>query len=77
MAKSTQGAWGTVKLVSMPKKTRQGRSANTLLSATSRNKAKKKYRGQGKQTTGGAIPLFLLLNSKNILKLWKTPRKRC
>ena len=31
-----------------PKKTRQGRSARTLLSATSRNKAKKPYRGQGK-----------------------------
>ena len=31
-----------------PKKTRQGRSARTQLSATSRNKAKKKYRGQGK-----------------------------
>ena len=33
---------------STPKKTRQGKSQNTLLSATSRNKAKKKYRGQGK-----------------------------
>tara|TARA_S200002703_G_scaffold113414_1_gene98925 strand:+ start:287 stop:421 length:135 start_codon:yes stop_codon:yes gene_type:complete len=33
---------------SSPKKTRQGRSQNTLLAATSRNKAKKKYRGQGK-----------------------------
>jgi hypothetical protein len=33
---------------SRPKKTRQGRSVNTLLSATSRNKKKKKYRGQGK-----------------------------
>ena len=33
---------------SSPKKTRQGNSQNTLLSATSRNKAKKKYRGQGK-----------------------------
>ena len=33
---------------STPKKTRQGRSQYTLLSATSRNKAKKKYRGQGK-----------------------------
>ena len=32
---------------SRPKKTRQGRSALTKLSATSRNKAKKKYRGQG------------------------------
>ena len=31
-----------------PKKTRQGESKNTLYSATSRNKAKKKYRGQGK-----------------------------
>ena len=31
-----------------PKKTRQGSGKNTLLSATSRNKAKKKYRGQGR-----------------------------
>ena len=31
-----------------PKLTRQGRSKNTKLSATSRNKAKKRYRGQGK-----------------------------
>ena len=31
-----------------PKKTRQGNSQNTLFSATSRNKKKKKYRGQGK-----------------------------
>ena len=33
---------------SKPKKTRQGRSINTLISATSRNGKKKKYRGQGK-----------------------------
>ncbi len=33
---------------SRPKKTRQGQSVNTKLSATSRNKAKKKYRGQGR-----------------------------
>ena len=32
-----------------PKKTRQGRSQNTLLSASSRNNGKKKYRGQGKK----------------------------
>ena len=32
-----------------PKKTRQGSSQNTLLSASSRNNAKKKYRGQGKR----------------------------
>ena len=34
---------------SKPKKTRQGMSQHTLLSATSRNKAKKKYRGQGRR----------------------------
>jgi hypothetical protein len=32
-----------------PKKTRQGRSTNTLLSATSRNGNKKRYRGQGRR----------------------------
>ena len=32
-----------------PKKTRQGCSQNTLYVATSRNKAKKRYRGQGKR----------------------------
>ena len=31
-----------------PKKTRQGNSQNTKLSASSRNAAKKKYRGQGR-----------------------------
>ena len=31
-----------------PKRTRQGRSLHTNLSATSRNTAKKRYRGQGK-----------------------------
>jgi len=33
---------------SKPKKTRQGMSQHTKLSATSRNGARKKYRGQGK-----------------------------
>ena len=33
---------------SSPKKTRQGRSQYTKLSASSRNGARKKYRGQGK-----------------------------
>ena len=33
---------------SRPKKTRQGKSVNTILSSTSRNKRKKKYRGQGR-----------------------------
>tara|TARA_B100001109_G_C18461534_1_gene289165 strand:- start:75 stop:209 length:135 start_codon:yes stop_codon:yes gene_type:complete len=31
-----------------PKNTRQGKGKNTKLSATSRNGAKKRYRGQGK-----------------------------
>ena len=31
-----------------PKKTRQGRGQHTKYSATSRNKARKRYRGQGK-----------------------------
>ena len=31
-----------------PKKTRQGQSVNTKISATSRNRKKKKYRGQGR-----------------------------
>ena len=36
-----------VVIESKPKKTRQGRSQNTSLSATSRNGSKKRYRGQG------------------------------
>ena len=47
MAKMTKGVLGTEVIMSRPKKARQGRSALTKLAATSRNKAKKKYRGQG------------------------------
>ena len=39
---------GTQKIESKPKTTRQGSSKNTKYAATSRNAAKKKYRGQGK-----------------------------
>ena len=39
---------GTPTIESRPKKTRQGKSVNTKLSASSRNKKKKKYRGQGR-----------------------------
>ncbi len=47
--KTKTGAWGSTNLVeARPKKTRQGSSMNTKYSASSRNKAKKKYRGQGK-----------------------------
>ena len=34
--------------VAQPKKTRQGKSQNTKLSATARNGRRKRYRGQGK-----------------------------
>ena len=47
--KTKQGAWGSTQYVeSIPKKTRQGRGPNTKYAASSRNSAKKKYRGQGK-----------------------------
>ena len=38
---------GKVVIESTPKKTRQGRSQNTKLSATSKNSSRKRYRGQG------------------------------
>lgn len=39
---------GGQKIESRPKKTRQGSGQHTKLSATSSNKAKKRYRGQGR-----------------------------
>ena len=40
---------GNAEYIAPPaKKTRQGNSKNTKLAATSRNVAKKRYRGQGK-----------------------------
>jgi len=36
------------KIESKPKSTRQGLGKNTKYSASSRNRARKKYRGQGK-----------------------------
>ena len=48
-AKTKTGVWGSIELESTPKKTIQGRGKHTKYSATSRNKAKKRYRGQGKQ----------------------------
>ena len=48
MAKAKNGTWGTVELESQPKKTRQGLGKHTKYAATSRNKAKKIYRGQGR-----------------------------
>ena len=47
--KVKSGTWGSSEFVeTRPKKTRQGTSKHTKYSATSRNEAKKKYRGQGK-----------------------------
>ena len=47
--KTKSGSWGSVEVVeSVRKKTRQGRSARTILAATARNGANKKYRGQGR-----------------------------
>ena len=37
-----------MQIASVPKNTRQGDGHNTKYSATSRNSARKKYRGQGK-----------------------------
>jgi hypothetical protein len=37
-----------MKIESVPKNTRQGEGRNTKYAATSRNGARKKYRGQGK-----------------------------
>ena len=49
MAKMKKSQWlsdGNIETI--PKKTSQGRSKMTKYSASSRNHAKKKYRGQGK-----------------------------
>ena len=49
MAKAKQGIYGSLEIVpSKPKKTRQGRGEHSKYSATSRNKPRKQYRGQGR-----------------------------
>jgi hypothetical protein len=48
MAKAKVGLSGKKIIESKPKITRQGSSKNTKYSATSRNCAKKRYRGQGR-----------------------------
>lgn len=48
MARAKVGISGSPMIESTPKSTRQGMGKNTKYAATSRNKAKKKYRGQGK-----------------------------
>ena len=47
--KTKSGAWGSTEFVeATPKKSRQGRGKHSKYSATSRNSARKRYRGQGK-----------------------------
>ena len=48
MRKSLTSLKNSDKIESRPKNTLQGLGKNTKYSATSRNSAKKKYRGQGK-----------------------------
>tara|TARA_B100000035_G_scaffold163129_1_gene138923 strand:+ start:118 stop:264 length:147 start_codon:yes stop_codon:yes gene_type:complete len=48
MARSKIGLNGGTFIESNPKKTRQGSGKNTKYAASSRNSAKKRYRGQGR-----------------------------
>jgi hypothetical protein len=48
MAKAKVGLTKSNYIEGAPKKTRQGKSKNTHLGSSSRNGAKKRYRGQGK-----------------------------
>ena len=48
MAKSSGGISGGDFIQSPPKKTRQGTGKHTKYAATSRNSARKKYKGQGR-----------------------------
>ena len=48
MAKIGGGLLGGTYVESKPKKTRQGTGKHTKYAASSRNSAKKRYRGQGK-----------------------------
>ena len=48
MAKFKQSLTGSTYVEAVPKKTRQGRGKHSKNAASSRNKAPKRYRGQGK-----------------------------
>lgn len=48
MARAKVGLSGGTFIEGKPKTTRQGMGKNTKYAATSRNKAKKRYRGQGR-----------------------------
>ena len=48
MAKMKKSLSGSAFIDSIPKKTRQGSGQHTKYASTSRNNAKKRYRGQGR-----------------------------
>ena len=48
MAKMKSSLTGNLFVETMPKKTRQGNGKHSKYSATSRNSARKRFRGQGK-----------------------------
>ena len=48
MAKARVGLNGVETIEARPKKSRQGRGKHTKYAATSRNSAKKRYKGQGR-----------------------------
>ena len=48
MAKMKQSMMGSSFVETRPKKSRQGLGKHSKFSATSRNKARKRYRGQGR-----------------------------
>ena len=48
MAKIKRSLMGTSYVETIPKKTRQGNGKHSKHASTSRNNAKKRYRGQGK-----------------------------
>jgi len=48
MAKMKQSLLGDSYVEAIPKKSRQGRGKHSKYAATSRNSAKKRYRGQGR-----------------------------
>jgi len=48
MARAKSGLSGGTHIETKPKKTRQGCGQHTKYASTSRNNAKKRYRGQGK-----------------------------
>ena len=58
MARAKIGLSGGTFIETKPKKTRQGSGKNTKYAASSRNSAKKRYRGQGRW----GRPLFLPQN---------------